>query len=164
MFPTGLIHAGAKGSSGGLALVTNMGLAASYSCSETEQGPVTTKIRFTVKRNGQWIVEQIIGSNGITGSPVSGNWGSPNQAFAGDDYEVLIAVNSGAGGTFTNQASSYIRLTADKFMELEVTDSNVGAVGETANRNITATVRKFGTTSPISTDTADFSVTAHFAP
>lgn len=165
MFAMGLVHAGAQGAGGGTLIVPDMGLGASnYHADELDPtGPVTiATIRFTLHRNGSWSVEKIGGFGGISGSPLTGSWGSPNQATAGDDFEGLLSVNSGSGGSVVNQCSVYTRLNGDKYIELSISDSDSGPSAQTGSRNITATVRKIGTTTPISTDTFVLQVTANW--
>ena len=146
MFTTGMIHKGVADAGGGLALVADMGMAASYTAHRNSpNNPTDCICRLRISRNGQWSISAAGGAGAsiTVGSPTGGSWGSPNQAFAGDDYEVSF-----------NNGSTWQRITADRDFETLAQDTtlNDGQVSESSGAFVVI-IRRFGTTTPTSTDT-----------
>lgn len=135
-------------------LVADMGLAATYN--SYKEGPTNQTCSLTVTWNpdGTWAVTTSIGAE-LTGTPLSGSWGTPTTPGAGANYELLVVDNTGAGGggTSINGANVYTDLSVARALTLSISDSTLNDGSESATRSYTATVRRIGTTTPVSTDT-----------
>lgn len=136
-------------------LVANMGLAATYQ--DYKAGPINQTNTITVNflSNGTWTVSGNGGS--LTGTPTSGNWGTPTTAGAGASYEIEIVDNTGAGGGGTKSgdtgSGTWVSMVSGRTLTLSITDTSLDDGLVSASRSFTATIRQIGTTTPTSADT-----------
>ena len=157
---SGAVVAAVAGVSLASVLIADMGLAGTYTSTDSGATVQQASLTLTVNTDGTWTITRGTGDAG-TGTPLSGNWanGAPLSGL-GNDYEVLFTVNSTDGfATITNGAVSYTSLSAGRAIQVLVNATIVNEV-VSDNTNITVTVRKVGTTTPVSTDTFLFSVQA----
>jgi hypothetical protein len=137
----------------------NPGMGTTYSSEETATSPTqaSAQLTLTCKTDGTWAVT--VGSgDSISGTPTSGNWGTPTTTGSGSSYEVKFTPTNQTGpGTVTNEASAYTTVSTDKIFRLTV-NSSAGA--KTGTLDIQMQVRKLGTTTPVADDTAAWTVTA----
>lgn len=128
----------------------NLGCGSTYGSSDVQtSGVATAVIRLNINSNGTWTITDNSGS--VSGSPVSGNWGTPTTGGAGVDYEVQFIVSNPTGtGTVGNPAANYIDISTTRTLSF----SNTSTGGErSGTRDVTVNIRKKGTTAPIATDT-----------
>jgi hypothetical protein len=149
-----------KTPSASLTIQTDAALGASYSSSEANSGggSATARVWIEVKSNGTWAIDKGAGDT-LTGTPLSGSWGTPTTSGAGTDYECKFTVGSTTGSpSITNGASGWTRVDVSRYFTVDISaangQSNSGAVG------VTVEVRKINTTTPVSTDTTTLSVSA----
>lgn len=137
------------------------GMAASYSASETKANTATAQVTLQINGDGTW---QILAGSGdtLSGTPVTGSWGTPTTVGAGPEYEVVFVTNSQSGeGSVTNGASAYMAINDVRVYSVQVSaSSSAEPVTKGHQANVSVTIRKIGTTTPVSTDTVSLSVSA----
>ena len=153
-----------------LELVTNMtptatltlqdpGMGTTYSSGESTTSPTqaSAQLTLTCKTDGTWTISGGTGDL-VTGTPLSGNWGTPTTAGAGSSYEDKFTVTNQTGpGTVTNEATAYTTVSTNRIFRLTV-NSTAGV--RTGTLDVQMQVRKLGTTTPVADDTASWTVTA----
>lgn len=133
------------------------GLAAAYTSEDSDPSFAITRLTMTYKTDGTYVIEGGTGDT-VTGTPLTGNWGTPTTAGAGSDYEMMFDVTASNGvGTITNPAPSWTTLSSDLVFRLAVNSSGGTAQG---TLTVVPTVRQRGTTTPTSTDSTSWTVTA----
>lgn len=134
-------------------------LGASYGDTKTGVINQTCTVTITFNENGTWTAS---GNGGVlTGSPTSGNWGTPTTTGAGALYEINVVDNGGTGtASGATGAGVWVALTSGRAVSNSVTDTTIDDGGVSASRSFTATIRKIGTTTPTFTDTFSLNPTA----
>lgn len=133
------------------------GFNSSYSSSDVGVGPRSATLKLTYKTDGTWTITSEP-DDSISGSPVSGNWGTPTTSGAGANYEVRFTASGQVGGSVSNSASDWTTLSSNVFFSI-----NANSVGGlvTGDVTVTAEVRQKGTTAIDSTGSTALSVTAN---
>lgn len=88
--------------------------------------PATAGRRFKMESDGGWSTDTILGTLSNSGS-----WYNPNAAGVGAGYNVRYTVTqtsgSGSGVTITNPAASFVALSSDRQLTVQVVQSVAGA-------------------------------------
>lgn len=135
------------------------GFNASYSVSDTTFGAsASASLTLTYLDDGTWTLASEPDDNFFSGTPTSGNWGTPTTAGAGSNYELRITSTGQSGGAVSNDATDWTPITPflrARFTVVSTGGSSVGTV------TFTAEVRQRGTTSIGSTGSFTATVTAN---
>lgn len=133
------------------------GLGASYSSSDAGIGPRSATLELKYKTDGTWTLTSEP-DDSVSGTPTSGNWGTPTSAGAGPHYEVRFTASGQVGGSVSNSATDWTVMSSD--VACSINASSVGGA-VTGTVTITAEVRQRGTTTVGSTGSTSLSVTAN---
>ena len=130
-------------------LKSSLGTGASYESSDDGAGAQTATLTLTLLSDGTWTITVGAG-DALSGSPTSGTWyiGAPVTGI-GASFEAIAAVTSGDALT-TNDISSYAALSANRTVVQESVDALNDASAVVRDTAITVTIRRIGTTDPIS--------------
>lgn len=137
-------------------LKSSLDAGSSYAGTDTEPlGALSAFCTLTILTDGTWAVTA--GSDDdLTGTPTSGYWVLGGAAIAGigTTHEVIFTHDGVTGtGSITNGASSYSALSSDRAFTFNAATAQSGLT------NVTVTIRKIGTTTPVCTQTIQIGAT-----
>lgn len=116
-------------------------------------GSATVRARLEFRNDGS--IYEIVGegAGGVTTTTKIGEWHIPNSVGIGSGFEIQFVVTAGSGGTFTNNASSY--LNAATTAVLDLSDSTTASYIRT--RTVTYNIRPAGGGAALATGTINLS-------
>lgn len=134
-------------------LKSSLDAGSSYNGADTEPlGALNGFLTLTILTDGTWTIT--CGSDDeISGTPTSGFWVLGGAAIGGigNTHEVIFSDTGITGtGSRTNGAASYSALSSNRAYTFNADG------GQSGLTNLTVTIRKIGTTTPVCTQTFQF--------